>query len=277
MLRDYQNNMLARVRAAGGEIIGVTSMAQADADKAAKSWGIAYPLLADPSCTLVDLMNARGWITSVVERSEELTAPGGALAAYTGQYAVGMLQPGVLALRGPVTAPASSTAVAPLPQPQVLVTWGSVPSEQNVNGARGRLPAQAAWRAIEKSLEGDFSQAKPPTVQTPAHDGPAVNTAVFWFLLMARGNFVRPNLFVMDLETAGDGSLGGRTLKHMLREALGKAAVAVVLTATGLWRAPVPTASALAAYAAYFFSPGGPHATLTTIFTPSSAQPTSRL
>ena len=40
MLRDYQEHMLARVRAAGGEIIGLTAMAQSDADTAAQSWGI---------------------------------------------------------------------------------------------------------------------------------------------------------------------------------------------------------------------------------------------
>ena len=122
-----------------------------------------------------------------------------------------------------------------------------------------------------------MSRARPPVVQTPAHDGPAVNTALFWFLLMARGNFVWPNLFVMDLETAGDVGRGGRSLKGMLRGALGKAAAAVVLTAAGLWRAPVPTASALAAYAAYFYSPGGPHTALTKMFTPTDARPASRL
>ena len=42
MLRDYEKHMLAKVRAAGGEIIGLTSMPQADVDKAARSWGIGF-------------------------------------------------------------------------------------------------------------------------------------------------------------------------------------------------------------------------------------------
>lgn len=274
MLRDYQRNALAQVRAAGGEIVGLTSMAQADADRAAESWGIGFPLLADPSCTLVDLLNERGWIASVVERGADFTASDGLFSTAilgSGQYAVGMLQPGVVALRGEV---AVVTAEPSGPPPQVLLTWGSVPGPKNINGAAGRLPARAAWRAVELSLSGDFSLARPAVDR----DGPSVPWQLFWLLLMARGNFVQPQFFTMDVETAGDVSKGGRSLKGMMQGAMAKAAVALSLTAAGLWRAPKPTAGALAAYTAYFFSPGGPYATLRKTFErPDSSPPASRL
>ena len=60
--------------------MGLTAATQADADMAAANWGLDFPQLADPSCTLVDSLNERGWITSVVERSPEITTAGGAMA-----------------------------------------------------------------------------------------------------------------------------------------------------------------------------------------------------
>ena len=279
--------MLARVRAAGGEIVGLTSMAQADVDKASASWGIDFPLLADPSCALVDLLNERGWIASVVERAAHFTAES-ALTSSVGQYAVGMLQPGVLALRGPVAATAAAAAApeapaapaapaaaaAPLQPPQVLLSWASVPSDKNLQGATNRLRARDAWCAVEKSLAGDFSEARPPAEL----DGPPLPPkAVFLFLLMAHGNFVQPRFFVLDTETAGDVGRGGRSLNGMMKKAVIKAAVAVAVTATGLWRAPMPTAGALAAYAAYFYAPGGPYSVISTLVARGDAPSASRL
>ena len=183
-------------------------------------------------------------------------------------YATGMLQPGVVALRGAVdtaiTAAAQGEAAAG-PQPEVLLTWGSVPSAENVNGASGRLEARVAWPLVLRSLGGDVSSSRPAVAQGP----PGPPWPLFYLLLMAHGNFVRPAFFTYDAQTAG-----GRTLKGMLADAACRAAVALALTGTGLWRAPRPTAAALAAYAAYFLRPGGPYDLMNKLAVP---EPKSRL
>ena len=235
---------------------------------AAKSWGVGFPQLADPSCTLVGLMNKRGWLTSVVECGQEVTSAGGFMAQKLNgyRYRVGMLQPGVLALRGAVTTMREEEG-----QPEVLLTWGSVPNPANKNGAANRLPAKQAWAAVERSLSGDLSLAR-PIATTHFHDPLSPPWPLFYLLLMARGNFVRPAYFLMDTETAGDSKHGGRSMASMANQAMKNAAVAAAGTCVGLWVAPKGTAAVLTLYAAYFVSPGGPYAQIQKMFPP---RPTS--
>lgn len=298
MLRSYQP-LLEQVRARGGEIVGLSSVSQQDADMAAASWGVGFPQLADPSCTLVGLMNERGWLTSVVERGQEVTSADGFMAQKLNgyRYRVGMLQPGVLALRGAVATAtgggagqklgveklkeaSSSTSVAAAVttmgedeegQPEVLLTWGSVPNPANKNGAANRLPAKQAWAAVERSLGGDFSQARPNATTTHFHDPLSPPWPLFYLLLMARGNFVRPAYFLMDTETAGNSKHGGRSTASMTNQAMKNVAVAAAGTCVGLWVAPKQTAAVLALYAAYFLSPGGPYAQIQKVFPPRPA------
>lgn len=256
---------------------------------AAKNWGVSFPQLADPSCTLVALMNARGWLTSVVERGGDFTAGNGFMAQKLNgyHYPVGMLQPGVLALRGAVShavgiepvdgnlkEEASSAAAGAGEGPQVLLSWGSRPNPANKNGAANRLPAKKAWEAVQLSLGGDFNLARP---DENAQYGDLLSPPwpLFYFMLMARGNFVRPAFFLMDTETAGDPKQGGRSITSMATQAMRNGAVALVGTGAGLWVAPKQTAGALALYVAYFFSPGGPYAQIQKAFPPRNGRQTA--
>ena len=259
------------MRACGGEVVGLTSAAQSEADVAAASWGLDFPVLGDTSCTLVALMNARGWITSVVETGDEVTAEDGRMARGFGMvYETGMLQPGVVALRGAADGDGEandgggSGGAAAIPE--VLLTWGSVPSSKNVNGAVGRLSAKRAWAAVQRSMDGDFSLSRPAVDQSPRSGRAAPPRPVFWLLLMAHGNFVAPRFFTFDVETAGDSNRGGRSLRGMLGDAARNAALAALATGVGLWRAPAPTVGALAVYAAYFLRPAGPYMQLREMF-----------
>lgn len=49
--------------------------------------------------------------------------------------------------------------------PEILLSWGSVPTAANVNGATNRLHATDALAAVKRSLSGDFSTAYPAVVQ----------------------------------------------------------------------------------------------------------------
>ena len=114
---------------------------QDEADQAQETWNLDFPLIADPSCELVKMMNKKGWITSQIEakvNDHEVVIR--VFNDFT--YQVAMLQPGVCALRG-----------TDLNNMDVLCTWGSVPTAANIGGASGRPnPKQIVWKAIQKSL-----------------------------------------------------------------------------------------------------------------------------
>ena len=237
----------------GGEIVGLTADTQANANGAKRAWGIDFPLLADPSCQLVALMNGKGWITSAIERNDTVTDLD--FKAFTQRFlkmgfGVGMLQPGVVGLRGPVddVAPppantdtgtagatvaiaAAAAAAAAADEdasdgagwasitcdPEILVTWGSVPSVANVNGATNRLKPKNAVAVVKASLAGDFSLARPAVVQGESSRSKMDNPSLplLYMLLMAHGNFVGPRAFVQNPD---GNALVGATARFILHE-----------------------------------------------------------
>ena len=106
-------------------------MPQSEADAAAAEWAIDFPLVADPSCSLVLELNRRRLLKSTVEMDPEIVGDENSFFAQNvggGRrlYERGMLQPGTVALRGPAD------------KPEVLLTWGSVPSAANVRVKRSK-------------------------------------------------------------------------------------------------------------------------------------------
>lgn len=241
--------MLDDVRGQGGEIVGISSTSQADADQASASWGIDFPLLADPSCALVRWWNETGLIKSVIKEDPAIQT---IFRDSTTEYAVGMLQPGALALRGQVSEALPGDA-------DVLYTWGSVPSMENVNGAAGRVLPTDAWAAIQLSLAGDYSQSRPEQPLGVLSRGAGM--LLFPLLLLARGNFVKLKPFLND--ASNDFKLRQPEAKQAAMRKLQVVGAGLGLaTAAGLARAPASTAAAWAAYIAFFVSPIGPLTTL---------------
>jgi hypothetical protein len=208
-------------------------------------------------------MNRNGWITSVIEMDEVMTSPDSFFAQQTKtSYTTGMLQPGVVALRGSINVfderAGSGAGVGAVP----LVTWGSIPTRANVNGAVGRLSASRAWAAVQLSLGGDFSIATPATDQMSRR----VPIFLLYFLLMANGNFLEPRTFTND---AG-GTHGGHGASTKMKRAAAKALLALGVLGVGVAKAPISTASIVAVYVSYFFfTPGGPWHILSTVFQPT--------
>lgn len=283
----------------GGEIVGLTADTQANANGAKRAWGIDFPLLADPSCQLVALMNGKGWITSAIERNDTVTDLD--FKAFTQRFlkmgfGVGMLQPGVVGLRGPVddVAPppantdtgtagatvaiaAAAAAAAAADEdasdgagwasitcdPEILVTWGSVPSAANVNGATNRLKPKNAVAVVKASLAGDFSLARPAVVQGESSRSKMDNPSLplLYMLLMAHGNFVGPRAFVQNPDGTGD-------YAQQINSAMRKLVVATGAVGLGLLKAPSMTAAGIALYVAWFLRPQGPWHVVRTGWTP---------
>jgi len=263
MLRGY-NRILAEVRSMGGEIIGLTSESEGRASSARKVWELDFPLLSDPSCQLATFMNDNGWIASTIERNAEITTAGGFMESTVGSsYKVGMLQPGAVALRGAITTEAGKRSIgAP---PEILLSWGSVPTAANVNGATNRLHATDALAAVKRSLSGDFSTAYPAVVQgkgTGADQPPPLS--LLYALLLANGNFVAPKAFVLNPDGSGDLSA--------TKSSMGKLILAAGAVGVGLFAVPVPTVTGLAAYAIYAMRQGGPLQVINEFWKPATSK-----
>lgn len=187
--------------------MGISSTSQAEADQASDSWGIAFPLLADPSCTLVHWWNETGLLESDIKYDESVASADTQSAVSSDrdefvisrsgladmQYAVGMLQPAALALRGavPTDSPLDGTT-------DVLYTWGLVPSIENVMGATGRVPPSEVWSSVQLSLSGDYSQSRP--AQPPGVLTSGSQRLMFHLMLLARGNFVTLKPFLNNAD-----------------------------------------------------------------------------
>lgn len=228
MLKGY-SRLVDDMRARGGEVVGVCAQSQVEADRAQVHWGIKFPLIGDPSCQLVGMLNAEGWIESVIDRAD-----GEMFSRTVGyHYTNGMLQPGVVALQGPTDGDSP---------PRVLVTWGLVPTAANINGAVGRLSARYAWKCIQKSLTGDFADAYPPAVQTD--NTVPLPLPVFYVLLLANGNFVDFKGLLLDFEGAASPSV---MLVPAAKLALGLGASLYALA-----HRPVEAGALMALYAGFY-------------------------
>jgi len=170
------------------------------------------------------MMNERGFINSVIDtdRMKDVLERNG----YS--YEVGMLQPATLALDK---------------KSSVLYTWSSIPGPQNIQGAAGRPSPRAVWKAVQRTLSGDYSlvQGKPSAESIPI--------PLFVALVMAHGNFIYPKPFFYPHEKKG------------IRYALGVILLVGVATLAGLIKSPKPTLAAHSLYALYFYA-GGPWDTI---------------
>lgn len=128
-LKEMNGAFVEKVRAAGGELVAVTSQSESAADGAKEAWGLSYPVVSDPRNVLA---RARG--AAITPKSET------ALADHPSEYPEGMAQPAVIALDG---------------EGEVLFRWAIDPSEANLGGASDRPLPMDVWRVIEAALSGE--------------------------------------------------------------------------------------------------------------------------
>ena len=163
------------MRAEGGEIYGIVSQKQEAADQARKTWGIKYPLIADPPCAIGTWMNEHNLANVEIDVPLAQSLQKMGVSKNGGDYEVGTYQPAVVALDNNC---------------QLLFSWSSVPSPSNLHGAMGRPRSREAWKAVSTSLSGDMSLVNytPPSVAKANFPLPM---SLFFALLLANGNFIR--------------------------------------------------------------------------------------
>ncbi len=181
-MRGYQKDgVVQAVRAAGGEIYGITSEPQTLASEAGESWGLAFPLIGDPHHEIADQCRERDWLDLYVNT-------GGDHGKMIGRdidppvHLKGYFQPGVLAL----------TAAH-----RILYRWRGVPTRHNNGGATERPTHAHVWQQTLASLAApgapDAALDAPQEVGLQGTPWP-----LFVLLLLANGNFWRPKGFALQ-------------------------------------------------------------------------------
>lgn len=140
-LRELGGQFLLDLRAAGGELFGVTAQSAEGADRAKSGWKLDYEIVSDPSVAL-----ARRFDIAVTPKAQT------PLAEVEGEYPHGMSQPGVVVL--------DQTGA-------VLVHWAIDPSEMNGGGALDRPLPPVLWAALQAARQG-----LPVSLEGPRLDPP---------------------------------------------------------------------------------------------------------
>ena len=128
------SGVLDAVRAAGGEVFGMTSEPQSLATEASETWGIGYPCIGDPHHEIRGALQERGLLG--VFANPDYGHLGSRPWA---SHPKGYFQPGVLAVE-----PGLRTRLLPGPR-RVLYRWRCRPVRQNMSGAGQRPTSQYVW------------------------------------------------------------------------------------------------------------------------------------
>lgn len=164
--------VVAEIRAAGGEVFGITSEPHSLAVEAENAWELPFPIIGDPHHEIRQECKDRGWLD--VFANEDY---GHLRQRPWASHPKGYYQPAVLALDK---------------SGRVLYRWRCVPKFRNMSGAGARPEAIYAWKKIKAGMQGsgDAELDKSPTMG--AKD---LSWLRFLLILTAHGWFIRPKAF----------------------------------------------------------------------------------
>lgn len=213
--------MVEAIRAAGGEVYGITSEPQALASRAQEDWQLSFQCVGDPHQEIANLARENGTLDLGVAESNEFISRD---TAFEISHPKGFYQPGVLALSAE----------------RILYRWQSIPTRENIGGAAGRPSESYVWKKIQGALGDDSSVDIDLDESTFINDkGPPF--VLFVILLMANGWFLRPRAFTYQ----GDGIDPMRRIPKMM----GRVAIFVACWITAFALLPLPwVMSTLALY-----------------------------
>jgi len=171
--------VVAKIRAAGGEIYAITSEPQHLADEAHKHWELDFENVGDPHQEISSTCSERGWLALYANRGDlEFLQRG---ANWNIEHPKGFFQPGVLALTN---------------ESRVLYRWRSVPSHENLSGTAARPTARHVWDHIERSLAAGDAAGDALHDDNPEIDRSPPPRIVFFAALIANGWFLRAKSFM---------------------------------------------------------------------------------
>jgi hypothetical protein len=227
-LRSYESSgVRERIRAAGGEIYGVTSEPQRLASLAQDEWGLEFECVGDPHQEIPEVARERGWLEIFVQSRLDFlrrSSPG-----FEPTHPKGYFQPGVLALSR---------------EGRVLYRWRSVPSRKNIGGAMVRPTPEHVWSSIQIALASGSEGADVAHDDQPEMDSPSAPWPLFVSLLIANGWFIRPLAFAQKKN--------GPTPKQRIKIAAVRLGVFVALWLGAFATLPaLPVAAALAGWIAW--------------------------
>lgn len=184
--------MVEEIRAAGGEIFGITSEPHSLASEAEDAWEISIPVIGDPHHEIREDLKARGWLE--VFYNEDY---GHLRERSWASHPKGYFQPAIIAIDE---------------NARVLYRWRSVPKLSNIAGAGARPESRYTWDRIRAAMSstGDadldvvpiFTEKDPPWLLS-------------LFIHLANGWFIRPRA----LSLARDGSGGFAGVPAAIRRA----------------------------------------------------------
>lgn len=174
-----EDGVVDKIRAAGGEIYGITSEPQFLADQAHEHWGLNFENIGDPHQEISKTSSERGWLTLYANRGDLAFLRRG--ADWHIEHPKGFFQPGVLALTN---------------KQRVLYRWRSVPSAENLNGTSMRPSPIHVWANIESALAAGEEADDALHDDDPVVDGGPPPRALFFAAIIANGWFLRAKSFM---------------------------------------------------------------------------------
>ena len=178
-MRSYDKaGVVEAIRAAGGEVYGVTSEPQNLADRAKDSWALGFDCIGDPHQEISGVARDRGWLDLYVNKTLEFLKA--SATHFDPQHPKGYLQPGVLVVSR---------------EGRVLYRWRCVPSRKNVGGAMARPTPEHVLESVRTALASGADADDAAHDDHPELDSPAIPWPLFVAALIANGWFVKPVAF----------------------------------------------------------------------------------
>jgi hypothetical protein len=172
-LRSYQRDgLLDEIRAAGGEVFGISSEPHSLATEAEKAWGLEFPIIGDPHHEIRKDLKTRGWL-DVFHNADD----GHLRNRNWADHPNGYYQPAVLA--------ADKAG-------KVLYRWRCVPKYSNMSGAGGRPEARYIWDHVQAAQS---SSEDAQLDRDPLLGAGQLSWFRFLLILVGHGWFVRPKAF----------------------------------------------------------------------------------
>jgi hypothetical protein len=208
------SGVVDQIRAAGGDVYGVTSEPQRLADRAQAEWKLDFECVGDPHQEIPETARDRGWLEIFVQTRLDFlreSAPG-----FEPTHPKGYFQPGVLVLSR---------------EGRVLYRWRSMPSRKNVGGAIVRPTPEHVWSSVQATLASGTDGEDAAYDERPEMDSPSTPWPLFVSLLIANGWFLRPQAFAQRKD--------GPTVRQRIRNAMVRLGIFAALWITAF--ATLPT------------------------------------
>ena len=192
-MRSYETSgVLEEIRAAGGEVYGVTSEPHSLAVEAEDAWEMSIPVVGDPHHEIRDELKARGWLDIFYNEDYGHLRERGWASHPKGYY-----QPAVIALDR---------------HARVLYRWRCVPRYSNMSGAGARPDARYTWGKVREAMDGEGDA---DLDIDPALGAEQLSWFQFLLILTAHGWFLRPKAFPLLRDGGKDSVSPGDAMRRV--------------------------------------------------------------